>query len=372
MTKPVHSPIGASSMSRWSKCPGSIRLSRDLPKTTSSYAEEGTLAHDVAARALMLPIVDCISGVDPEMEKHVLSYCNFVTDELGMGRLYVEKSFDLSEDLYPGLYGTSDAVIWDKETRVLKVIDFKYGAGVAVEVTDNLQLMYYALGAMMTLNLPAEIVEIIIHQPRAFHPDGPVRRQKMTALAIRDFAEELVEAAKRTEDPNAPLIPGDQCRFCPASGVCPKLHEKALALAQDDFGAVETYDRDKLSKALSWAPILKQWLDSVEKFAYARACAGDEIPGFKLVEKRSTRKWVDESAVVAFAKASGLVEEEIFSKSVKSPAQLEKLLTKDGKKSLERLVVKSSSGLTLVEESDKRPKALADASVEFTVIGEEN
>ena len=43
----AHSDIGASSLYRWSKCPGSVRVSKDCPKEqTNKYALEGSIAHE--------------------------------------------------------------------------------------------------------------------------------------------------------------------------------------------------------------------------------------------------------------------------------------------------------------------------------------
>jgi len=48
----IHSPIGASSMHRWSVCPGSVRLSSNVPSVSSSYADEGTEAHAWLAKVI--------------------------------------------------------------------------------------------------------------------------------------------------------------------------------------------------------------------------------------------------------------------------------------------------------------------------------
>jgi len=55
----AHHPLGASGASRWLACPGSVRLSADLPDPGSAYAEEGTLAHQLAEVCLS-------QHVDPE------------------------------------------------------------------------------------------------------------------------------------------------------------------------------------------------------------------------------------------------------------------------------------------------------------------
>ena len=47
-----HAKFGASSAYRWLGCPGSYKMSENLPSHTSSYAEEGNLAHSILDHAL--------------------------------------------------------------------------------------------------------------------------------------------------------------------------------------------------------------------------------------------------------------------------------------------------------------------------------
>ena len=43
----VHALLSASAAERWMNCPGSVAATKDLPSSTSVYAEEGTLAHSL-------------------------------------------------------------------------------------------------------------------------------------------------------------------------------------------------------------------------------------------------------------------------------------------------------------------------------------
>lgn len=43
-----HALLGASSAHRWLHCPGSARLTENMPDNTSIYAEAGRLAHEIA------------------------------------------------------------------------------------------------------------------------------------------------------------------------------------------------------------------------------------------------------------------------------------------------------------------------------------
>ena len=45
ITAPAHARLAPSASKRWMACPGSIRMTANLPRTTSEYAELGTAAH---------------------------------------------------------------------------------------------------------------------------------------------------------------------------------------------------------------------------------------------------------------------------------------------------------------------------------------
>lgn len=380
--KPIHSPIGASSMHRWSKCPGSVKLSEGIPSSTSKYAEEGTLAHTVAAKALDENL--WIDGIDEEMKSHVLVYTSCVWEDWKKAHrvpeslMFVEHGFDLSK-LHPNLYGTADAIIYDAPLKTLRVYDLKYGKGITVEVTDNEQLMYYGLGALLAPELSGKEIneiELIIVQPRAPHDDGQIRRWKFSSIDLLDFTADLIEAAKRTLEENAAIVPGDHCRFCPAAAICPELNKKAQILAKQEFEvivknslSVPKYDPIKLATTLEWLPSLKAFIESVNEFAYNEAVQGRCPPGYKLVEKRATRKWINDVETENFLlNIDSVQKDQIYEIKLKSPAQIEKMLPKEKQIKMDELTIKASSGVVLVHESDKRPQVKNDAKSEFALI----
>jgi len=359
--KPEHSPIGASIMYRFSVCPGSVRMSKGKESPQSEYAKEGTKAHDFAAKWLLKKRIN-LKEISEEMAEHVGFYTTHVEKLVELGdTLLVEHEFDLGA-VYPGAYGTADVVIWKPKIKKLIVIDLKYGAGILVEAVDNPQLNYYALGALITCGFPAETIEMQIVQPRVDHPDGPVRSHTIRAIELYDFSIDLKEYAQATEALDAPLVSGDHCRFCPAAASCPELQRQTQIVAKTEFRSDLTYDPEMLKKALDSRPAIQAWLKALDEFAYAEAEAGRPPIGYKLVNKRPSRKWKDEEE----AKKAFEFDEGAFApKKLKTPAQMEKVFEK---KDVEKYAEKVSSGHTLVPESDKREAVKPSAKAEFTEV----
>ena len=136
-----------------------------------------------------------------------------------------------------------------------------------------------------------------------------------------------------------------------------------IEILQIDFESIAT----KLTKSLEIIPALEAWIKSVKMFAHNEAERGRIPNGFKLVQKRATRKWIDdERAKAFFAFELGLDEDKFLKpRDLKSPAQVEAGLSKEDKKLIETLVVKQSSGNTLVPITDGREAIAPSVETEF-------
>jgi hypothetical protein len=255
---------------------------------------------------------------------------------------------------------------------------------VLVEVKGNMQLRYYALGA--TLAIQAErpdlrikhIVSMIV-QPRMQHPDGAVRSETLAYEdLVFDFAAELLAAADKTQQPNAPLKAGSHCKFCPAGGVCPAQQaaaEQAAAIAFADLPVDEPPRPSILPDAVFYEmldklPILETWIKSMHAERDARVYRGETVPGWKVVDKRPTRKWSDPDKVLGVLKQQNFEDDEIFApRSLKSVAQLEKVVGKTGMQDLlGELITKESSGTVVVRDTDPRPAKAVSAGDAFLAI----
>jgi hypothetical protein len=386
-TNRAHATLGASSASRWIACPGSVRLSEGIPNTTSSFAQEGTAAHELAEHCLRQgkEAIEFLGEefeeveVTEEMAEAVQVYVDEVRRVAEGNLLVIEQRFSL-DDLKPPvpMFGTADAVIWDEKNSVLTVMDLKYGAGVPVKVTNSPQLSYYALGAMLAMakehNVFPTKIRMVIVQPRYRHEDGPIRYFETDSYTLRmEWAEDLLAAAHETLNPDAALMTGDHCRFCPAQAKCPLIHQQAVALAQSDFDdnfsppVPETLSDQQLSGILSKASELVAWVNAVKAYAQHKLEKGGSVPGFKLVARRAQRSWIDAESTEQALQNLGLTEDEMYVRKLLSPAQAEGIFGKKKavKDKLAPLIQSISSGNTIAPVTDRRTAVVIQIGDEF-------
>ena len=360
-----HSAISPSSAERWFNCPGSLReVAKCPPQPPSEYAQEGSRAHRFAELALRgTPEIP----ESPEMAEAIQVYLDVIDEDLikyGLSRkdLLIEHKFIL-KNIHKDAYGTCDAVLPVFLTKAI-VYDFKYGSGVAVDAEDNKQGLYYALGASQAGDYTD--FEIVIVQPRAIHKQGPIRRWSVTKAELDGFADELKRSIAAATEPTAPLHAGLWCKktFCPAVVCCPAIRhdmERAAMVAFDEpvenkLPKPESLTPLMLRRLLDNIPLIDTFIKAVEAYALTMANKGEEVLGYKLVARKSNRKWKDEDAVVKkFGKgvATKVITE------VLSPSQLEAKLKesmklKEAKAAVEPLTFKPDTGNVLVPESDPR------------------
>lgn len=380
----IHSNLGASSSYRWMACPGSVALSKDVPRKDTVFSKEGTAAHklgEIAYEAGMHPsnwLGEKVEDVEVthDMVNAVAIYVDYLRDLAILdNELMLEHKFDLSKLNPPApMFGTSDCTCYVPHEFKLIVADYKHGAGVAVEVENNTQLMYYALGAMLELGKKKKVeeIEMVIIQPRAQHRDGPIRKWSCTRQDILKFAGDLIAAAQKTMVPEADLHAGKHCRFCPAQPRCPALHHEAKEIAKLEFTETAPLVDPRLLSAeqvgyiLERADLIEDWVRSIRVHVQSELESGKNVPGWKLVQKRALRSWNSPTEVIQWAEKIGLDKEELYDYKMKSPAALEKVV---GKKDLPKdLYSAVSSGYTLAPASDPRTAITSVAADEFSAL----
>ena len=330
-----HAILSASSSHRWLECPPSALLCSTVGDTPSEFAMQGTDAHSLCEHKLKTALGQ--QSKDP-------------TENLSF--------FDFSKWVPQG-FGTGDCVIVADET--LTVIDFKYGVGILVEAEKNPQMMCYALGALQLFDSIYDIdsVTMTIFQPR---------RDNVSTYTISK--EELLKWADEVLAPTAQLAAkgegeykaGDHCQFCKVKAKCRKRAEYNLELARYDFEMPSTLEDDEIEAILAKADALVSWTGDVKEYALQQAVSGKQWKDWKIVEGRSNRKYVNETAVADTVKNAGY---DPFEHKVLGITAMTKLL---GKTKFEELlsgfIEKPQGKPTLVPMSDKRP-AMNTAANDF-------
>jgi hypothetical protein len=233
------------------------------------------------------------------------------------------------------------------------VLDWKFGDGVAVEVEENPQLLFYTAAAIRTPALDwvfkgVKEIECIIVQP------PQVKRWVTSFDRVRLFERELVHAVKQAERPDAALKIGEHCRWCAAKPICPLMTGAVDRAAQTQ---IKELDAAQLGQMLERAQMLEDWISDLRALAMQVLESGNLVPGFKLVQKRATRKWADDERAKQ-ALLAHLPSEDVIETTVVSPAQAEKKLKKLKLPLPDDLVVSVSTGNTMAPESDPRPAVL--------------
>lgn len=368
-----HALLSASGAHRWLHCTGSPLLEKDFPDSTSVYAQEGTLAHELCELKLMAYTGEITKRKltsmknklmkselwQPEMESTSEAYLDYIKD-ITMSYtvkpvILTEKRVDFSRYVPEG-FGTADCLILAGDT--LHVVDYKHGKGVVVDADHNPQMMLYALGAMSELSLlyRFKFVHMTIVQPRV----NNISEFTMTADDLIEWGETVVKPkAEAAISGHGEFEAGDWCRFCRAKQQCKTRYESNDSLYPE---LSERHDPrlitlTELGEYLRRGRDMAAWLEDMKEYALSESLAGADVPGWKAVEGRGSRAFTDTDEAVDTLIKNGIDESVLYERRVLTLAQMEKAV---GKKAfgeiVGNLVVKNPGKPTLVEESDKRPK----------------
>lgn len=372
-----HSKLSPSSAARWLKCPASLE-GPTAEDQSSEYAAEGTVAHKLAEHCYLLgadPFEmvglsrECdgfMFTVNDEMASAVQMLLDFV-DTAREGKLVATEARIIHPSI-PDFGGTVDFVIPTKH----HLIDFKYGAGLVVDVTGddehcwngyNAQLACYALLARAHYGWkPTVDITVTVVQPRATHQDGPIRTVVIPWNFLVRFTKEIdrVVSGERAGEFNA----GDHCRFCPRRVDCPELYERTLLLAQSEFDESDM-TTERASEVMQMAASIQSYLTAVQSWVHSRMEKGESVPGYKLVNRYGNRRYAfDEETIARKCRSRKFGKRAIYKMELLSPAQLEKVV---GKEFIASLVERPHTGTTVVPESDRREAVqVLNAADEFS------
>lgn len=367
--------IRPSSAGKWVNCPGSAKMEEGLPDGDTACADEGTVAHWIAAKILRgepLPeigsqwevenkevvpaLVD--SGLPTvtftqEMLDYVSKYMGAVLGGTYPEYVHVEEHVKI----FDNLEGTPDAFEYVEGQGKLYVHDLKYGFQ-QIDARDNYQLLLYAHGILQTY--PDwdiwQGITLVIHQPRLDRIDSHTYTWEEFGAKIDELNYHATVA--RMAEKGHDLNPGDHCAkyYCKARATCPALNKFVLA----DLPDMEDVEDDIGSK-LSKIPLIRSWCDAIEQEAYRLAVReGKPVRGYKVVQSRhGNRKWRSDQEAEQIMKSMRLRSEQMYKFSLITPTKAEEMFKQGtlGERRWNRLrevITRSESKLLLVPESDKR------------------
>ena len=358
-----HALLSASSAHRWLKCTPSPVLELQFEEQSSAFADEGTAAHALAEYKLRRYLgQECerpeSEYENEEMERCTEEYLEYAAELITQAKtiskdtiILIEQKLDFSCYVPEG-FGTGDLIVISD--NVLEICDFKYGKGIEVSSENNPQMKLYALGALNLFGSLYDIKAVRMHifQPRLEN----ISISEISVDELTEWAEtELKEKAGLAIKGEGKFLPGEHCRFCKARHKCRARAESFLEMAKYDFKPPHLLSDDEVAELLEKAQLLSQWASDL--WAYATEAAineGKEWKGYKLVEGRTNRKYVDEQKVAELLIKSGYSD--IYKQSLLGISEMEKKL---GKKKFSELlgglIVKPEGKPTLVPENDKRP-----------------
>lgn len=356
--------VGGSTAKRVIACPASVKLVQQIPAkdAPNEHADRGTLLHNVIADVLDFE-------KNPEEFLGTKYNDQVLTEELIHEKLdpalaaFKEVGFEYTGDNYmvetrvgfgdfmPGVFGSTD-VLGRIGNRAV-VLDWKFGDGVLVDAEENYQLLFYAAAAMRTDAAKwvfdgAEEIECIIVQP----PE--IRRWTTTPQRVALFEQELRRAVAESQTEAPLLAAGDHCRWCAAKPICPKMTGQAERVLQVKLKELPV---EQIAAQLKQADAIESYVKELRALATQMLENGLTVPGYKMVAKRGTRQWVDKAKIEAWVEEKG-IKGAYDPMTIKSPAQLEKVLKKAKVEFPGDLVVSVSSGDTLAPESDPKPAVL--------------
>ena len=384
-----HALLSPSSAHRWLNCPLAPRLEATLPERPSEYAQEGTVAHSVCEITAKKKFKKVKAAEYNRVIKRLKSNAAWDDEMLHTAELYVEHlteramafanepyiAFEVKVDVsdyVPEAFGRCDCVMFGADTLI--ITDYKHGKGVPVSPDENPQLMLYALGALKLykplFGEALKKVEVYIDQPRRDSYEG----WGCDINELLAWGESIKPKAQMAYMGFGEYHAGSWCQFCRANGICKAQAEQETG-AFDDFAAAvgnpsAVLTPAEMGEVLQRGETLVAWYETIKSKALESLLNGEKIPGYKVVEGRSSRCWTDQDKALDKLQESGIGRAIIYDSVPKSLAQLEKVLgVAKFKELVGEYVTKPMGKPTLAPENDSR-REFNSAAADFAGVAQ--
>jgi hypothetical protein len=214
---------------------------------------------------------------------------------------------------------------------------------------------------------PIAKIHLAIIQPRL----DSISEFNLTLDELLAWGDEIKPTAQKAFNGEGEYVPGEHCKFCRAKAQCRARADQYTAL--DDFKQMKPplISNEEVGQILIKAENLEAWAKALKEYALAEVLKGKEIPGWKAVEGRGSRSYVDQDVAFAHLQENGIDEAMLYERTPLTVAKIEKVLAKAEFRSLleEPGHVKKSAGKpTLAPAGDKREAVTLapDAASDFS------
>ena len=380
--------LGVSHSNRWMICQAAPRmasLSPTIEQAATTDRNVGLDAHHVAELVLTS------NGTRAPREfvgqqlphgtvftlDHAIAVGVYVKDVLDITQqcsesLLVEDRNDLTR-LGPGIVAIVDAAAYDKTSRHITVWDLKFGHSPRDPQYDWQMI---GNGLATAFKYPeAQRIDLRIVQPNVYG-DEPIKSWELDIDELKQYGAQMCTAAEVIQTGNGPAVPGMHCRGCRAAHTCPALAEYNKRLGATLSESLRTQPQSKTPQEISLELDVLNTLNTTVKArkealdAYAYQMADKQavnVPGYKLVAKRSQRRITDASTFVETARMFGYSDTLLHHEpKLLSPAQLENAGV--NKELVEMFTEKPDAGKQLAPMSDKRPAQAAELLERFKSV----
>lgn len=380
-----HARLGCSNP-RWRYCPGSVREEAVYPDISGAAAQDGTGTHLLLEMALKAGVrAEQYTGQTIGLgHEDSPSKMGWFVDVDRAKRVqvcldYIETRVNAFKELYPDAYvgvvsetrkfpgraydredwwGTCDVTIFvtsdgNRVCHAYEVVDYKDGQRYVSE-QNNEQLLDYLLGGIARFNDDegcsfADNVQLFVTIVQPKITNRAVRTATTTVEEVFNHGAKMVEAAKATDHPEAPLYAGKHCFYCKHKQNCNAQSDDRVAkgavmesnLVEKVENRLQTMPNDELAKILDAKEVIMGAIAKAEAEAQKRIEAGQLVPGYIMGEGNSKHVWnADEETIDKKLSNMKVKKEDRYVTKLISPAQARKLttLTEKQKENLESMI----------------------------------
>ena len=366
----------------WIDCTASPSFvdSLNIPDRRTAAADEGEGAHELLDQSLKKTkhpraYLNKKMGKDilvtPEMVDFIGYVWAWVQGKVADGyTLRAERRLNIA---VIGDSGTVDVTLWNPQSKHLIVMDLKYGRGYEVSPIKNRQMRLYACGTCDEDNLWEQMrsLTLVIWQPRILTEP---QEWEDTPTGLRHFRNKVAEIVQIIKAGKGIFVPSEKsCQWCPAKAQCNSFASFAAKSANLELGQLldkagidtpscDALTIDQMVNIFRNSGALESYLKSVASHLWNLLLEGKKVPGMKLVEGKSNRRWINEGDTMEALFRLGFEPDHYAPRSIVGLKDCERLFKdKDARSEfMFKHTIKPKGQATLATEDDPRPAFVSD------------